>query len=168
MSAKKTDKKTLVLLDAHAILHRAFHALPDFASPTGEPTGALYGVISMLLKIVEDIKPDHIVACFDLPEPTHRHQAFADYKGTRSKTDDTLIEQINRSRDIFAAFGIPIYELAGFEADDMLGTIVEQMKNDKDLDIVIASGDMDTFQLVNKKKVRVYTQRKGAEVVMFD
>ncbi len=168
MAEKKVKPKTLVLLDAHAILHRAFHALPDFASPSGEPTGALYGVVTMILRIVEDLKPDHIVACFDLPEPTHRHEAFAGYKGTRKKTDDTLIAQINRSRDIFRVFGIPIYEHPGFEADDMLGTIVEQTKANKNLDIVIASGDMDTFQLVEKKKVRVYTQRKGSEVVMFD
>lgn len=165
---KTKTKETLVLLDAHAILHRAFHALPDFASPTGEPTGALYGVVSMLLRIVEDLKPDYIAACFDLPEPTHRHQAFDGYKSTRKKTDDTLIEQIIRSRDIFAAFGIPIYEQPGFEADDILGTIVEQTKGNKDLEVVIASGDMDTFQLIDKKRVRVYTQRKGAEVVMFD
>ena len=104
-SKKKSEKKTLVLLDAHAILHRAYHALPDFASPTGEPTGALYGVVAMLLKIIEDFKPDAIVSCFDLPEPTYRHDAFADYKGTRSKTDDALVAQINRSRDIFAVFG---------------------------------------------------------------
>jgi len=89
MAAKKPTKTkkvakekppTLVLLDAHAILHRAYHALPDFASPTGEPTGALYGVVSMLLKIVEDVKPDYIVACYDLPEPTYRHEAFEGYK----------------------------------------------------------------------------------------
>ena len=69
--ATKKEKKTLVLLDAHAILHRAYHALPDFSSPTGEPTGALYGVVAMLLKIVEELKPDYITACFDLPEPTY-------------------------------------------------------------------------------------------------
>ena len=68
--ATSKNKKTLVLLDAHAILHRAFHALPDFASPSGEPTGALYGVVTMLLKIIEEFKPDYIAACFDLPEPT--------------------------------------------------------------------------------------------------
>lgn len=168
MATNKTDKKTLVLLDSHAILHRAFHALPDFASPSGEPTGALYGLVSMLLKIIEDLKPDYLVACFDLPAPTHRHQAFEGYKGKRAKTDDTLITQITRSRDIFAAFSIPIYELAGFEADDMLGTIVERLKGDPNMEIIIASGDMDTFQLIDKKRVRVYTQRKGAEVVMFD
>lgn len=165
----KSTKKTLVLLDAHAILHRAFHALPDFASPSGEPTGALYGVVAMLLKIIEDFKPDYIAACFDLPEPTYRHEAFAAYKGTRSKTDDTLVAQINRSRDIFAAFGIEIYEHPGFEADDMLGTIAYQTRNDKDLMVIIASGDMDTMQCVDKKRVQVYTLKKGIkDTILYD
>ena len=166
--AKKTERKKVVLLDSHAILHRAYHALPDFSSPSGEPTGALYGVVSMLLRIVEDVKPDYIAACYDLPEPTYRHEAFADYKAGRAKTDDSLVDQIIRSRDIFTAFGIPIYECPGFEADDLLGTIAHQLKDEKEVDVVIASGDMDTFQLIDKKKVQVYTQRKGSEVVMFD
>jgi DNA polymerase-1 len=155
------DKRTLVLLDAHAILHRAYHALPDFSSPSGEPTGALYGVVAMLLKIIEELKPDYVVACYDLPEPTYRHEAYDGYKATREKTDEDLTVQIDRSRDILAAFGIPIYEHAGFEADDMLGTIVEQLKGQKDVEIIIASGDMDTLQLVEKKRVRVYTLKKG-------
>ncbi|MCA9366176.1 hypothetical protein KC722_01205 [Candidatus Kaiserbacteria bacterium] len=167
--AKKQDSKTLGLLDAHAILHRAFHALPDFSSPTGEPTGALYGVVAMLLKIIEDLKPDYIVACFDLPEPTYRHEAFDGYKAKREKTDDSLVAQINRSRDIFAAFHIPIYEHVGFEADDMLGTIVEMTKGERDLHVIIASGDMDTLQLVDKKKVTVYTLRKGIkDTILYD
>lgn len=161
-------KKTLVLLDAHAILHRAYHALPDFTAPNGEPTGALYGVVSMLLRIVEDIKPDYIAACYDLPEPTYRHLAYKEYKAGRAETEDSLVTQIKRSRDIFEAFSIPIYEHSGFEADDMLGTIVEQVKDRKDLSVVIASGDMDTFQLIEKKKVQVYMQRRGSEVVLYD
>ncbi len=166
---KESKQKTLVLLDAHAILHRAYHALPDFASPNGEPTGALYGVVTMLLRIIEDFKPDYIAACFDLPEPTYRHEAFADYKGTRSKTDDALVAQINRSRDIFAVFGIPIYEHPGFEADDMLGTIAWQMKAETDLKIIIASGDMDTMQCVDKKRVQVFTLKKGIkETILYD
>lgn len=169
MPAKKdTTKKTLVLLDAHAILHRAYHALPDFTAPSGEPTGALYGVVSMLIKIFEELKPDYVAACYDLPEPTFRNDAFAGYKAKRAKTEDSLVAQIERSRDIFHAFNIPIYEYKGFEADDMLGTIVEQMKDKKDVSVVIASGDMDTLQLVDKTKVRVYMQRKGSEVVMYD
>jgi len=166
---KKSDKKTLVLLDAHAILHRAYHALPDFASPTGEPTGALYGVVTMLLKIIEDFKPDAIVSCFDLPEPTYRHDAFAGYKGTRTKIDNDLVTQINRSRDIFAVFGIPIFEHPGFEADDMLGTIAHQMKVDPSVQVVIASGDMDTMQCVDKKRVVVYTLKKGIkDTILYD
>ena len=162
MATKKTDKsKTLVLLDAHAILHRAYHALPDFSSPSGEPTGALYGVVAMLLKIIEELKPDYIAACFDLPEPTYRHDAYADYKSGRKKTDDTLVQQIVRSRDIFEAFGVPIYEHAGFEADDILGTIAHQLKDDKDMKVIIASGDMDTLQCVDKNRVQVYTLKKG-------
>ncbi len=165
----KEYEHTLVLLDAHAILHRAYHALPDFSSPKGEPTGALYGVVAMLLKIVEELKPDYIVSCFDLPDPTYRHEVYKEYKAGRAKTDDALIAQIIRSRDIFDAFGIPMYEKAGFEADDMLGTIVEQMKKNKDLRIIIASGDMDTLQLVDDNKVLVYTLKKGInDTVLYD
>lgn len=168
---KKTvsKKKKLVLLDAHAILHRAYHALPEFSSPTGEPTGALYGVVAMLLKIVEELKPDYIAACFDLPEPTYRHEAYDGYKAGRAKLEDDLVSQINRSRDIFEAFGIRIFEHPGFEADDMLGTIVEQTRDLKDLEVVIASGDMDTLQLVERSRVKVYTLRKGIkDTVLYD
>jgi DNA polymerase-1 len=167
----KNNNKTkrLVLLDSHAILHRAYHALPDFASTDGVPTGALYGLSLMLIGIIHDFKPDYIVACFDLPKPTHRHEAYKEYKAGRAKTDENLIAQIKKSRDVFAAFGIPIYEKEGFEADDILGTIVENLKKDKGTDIVIASGDMDTMQLVSGKKVQVYTLKKGIkDTIVYD
>ena len=159
------SKKTLVLLDSHAILHRAYHALPDFASSKGEPTGALYGLSLMLLRIIEEFKPDYIVACFDLPKPTYRHIAYEAYKAGRAKTHDDLIDQIKKSRALFSAFGIPEYSLEGFEADDMLGTIVEEMKDREDVEIVIASGDMDTLQLVGPK-VKVFTLKKGVKDVV--
>jgi len=158
---KEKDKKILVLLDVHAILHRAYHALPDFTSSEGEPTGALYGVSAMLIKIIRELKPDYIAACYDLPEPTFRHEAYDEYKKGRAKTEEDLIHQINRSRDIFKAFNIPIYEKSGFEADDLLGTIAEKMKEQKDIKTIIASGDMDTMQLVDNDKVVVYTLKKG-------
>lgn len=165
----ENKKKRLVLLDAHAILHRAYHALPDFTSDEGEPTGALYGLSSMFLKIIADLKPDYLIACYDLPEPTYRHQVYENYKAGRAKTDDELVSQINRSRDIFTAFGVDMYEKSGFEADDILGTIVEQMKDRKEIDIIIASGDMDTLQLVDNKRVRVYTLKKGIkETIIYD
>ena len=159
----------MVILDAHAILHRAYHALPDFSSPTGEPTGALYGVVTMLLKIIEDFSPDYMVACFDLPEPTYRHIAFDGYKAKREKTQDALVAQIERSRDIFAAFGVTIFEKPSFEADDMLGSIAHLMKSDKDVRVIIASGDMDTLQCVDKKRVQVYTLKKGIkDTILYD
>ncbi len=160
----KTDQKsskTLVLLDAHAIIHRAYHALPEFLSSEGVPTGALYGISTMLMKIVGDLKPDYIVACYDLPEKTFRHEAYDGYKAGRAKTDDALISQLNSSREIFEAFNIPMYDAPGFEADDILGTIVSNLKKDKNVNIVIASGDMDTMQLVDGNKVQIYTLKKG-------
>ena len=164
-----SHKKLLVLLDAHAIIHRAYHALPDLRTKGGEPTGGLYGIASMLMKIIAELKPDHIIACYDLPEPTFRKKIYDAYKAGRMKADDDLVAQIERSQNIFRAFGIPILAHAGFEADDILGTIVEAMKRREDISIIIASGDMDTLQLVEGERVRVYTLRMGlSDTVMYD
>ncbi|HWB33748.1 MAG TPA: DNA polymerase [Candidatus Paceibacterota bacterium] len=161
--------KRLVILDTHAILHRAYHALPDFASSKGEPTGALYGLISMLVRIAGELEPDYIAAAFDLPKPTHRHIAYEKYKSHRPKTDDALVSQIIASREVLAAFGVALYEKEGFEADDIIGTIVEKMKRKKDLDIIIASGDMDTMQLIDDDRVRVFTLKMGlTDTVLYD
>lgn len=169
MAKKSLTKKRLILLDAHAIIHRAYHALPDFTSPAGEPSGALYGLSSMLIRIINDLEPDYMAACYDLPEPTVRHEAYADYKGTRQKTDDALIAQLISSRRVFEAFQIPIYERAGFEADDILGTVVEMLKADDSVETIIASGDMDTLQLIEDDHVRVYTLKKGLnDTILYD
>ncbi len=166
---KKIPTKTLVLLDTHAILHRAYHALPSLSSSKGEPTGALYGLSTMVMHIIKDLKPDYIVGCFDLPQPTFRHEAYKEYKQGRAKTEDDLVHQIKRSRDVFTALSIPWYEVPGFEADDILATIVEQVKNIKDLRVIIASGDMDTLQLVSSDRVRVYTLKKGIhDTILYD
>ena len=163
------NNKILVLLDAHAIIHRAYHALPEFFSSKSEPTGALYGLSSMLMKIITELKPDYIVACYDLPQKTFRHEAYDGYKSGRAKADDALVMQLKNSRQIFDGFDIPIYDAPGFEADDILGTIVEKYKKDKNLDIIIASGDMDTMQLVDDKKVQVYTLKKGInDTILYD
>lgn len=167
--AKPDTRKTLVLLDTHAILHRAYHALPGFSSSTGEPTGATYGLSTMVMKIIKELKPDYIAGCFDLPQPTFRHEAYEGYKQGRAKAEDDLVHQIKRARDVFAALAIPAYELPGFEADDLLATIVEQTKNQKDLRVIIASGDMDTLQLVDDDRVLVYTLKKGLnDTILYD
>lgn len=167
----QAEKERLVLLDAHAIIHRAYHAMPDFANSKGEPTGALYGISAMLMKIVADLKPDYIAACYDLPQKTFRHEAYEAYKGTRQKANEDLIAQIKSSRRIFEAFGIPMYDAPGFEADDIIGTIVEHMSAAEraHIDTIIASGDMDTLQLVDDSRVRVFTLKKGInDTVMYD
>ena len=167
----KKAKKRIVLLDTHAIIHRAYHALfaAELTGPTGAPTGALYGLVSMLLKIITELKPDYLSACYDLPKPTIRHEAYTEYKGTRLKTDDALALQIGESRKVFEAFSIPTYEREGFEADDLLGTIAHEMKAEKGVDVIIASGDMDTLQLVDDERVRVYTLKKGInDTILYD
>ncbi len=168
-TAKKSDSKTLVILDAHAIIHRAYHALPNFANAAGIPTGALYGITAMLIRIVEELKPDYIVAAYDLPKPTFRHLAYDDYKKGRVKAEDDLVAQLQSSRGLFEAFGVPCLDAEGFEADDVIGTLVEQYRNDPNLSIIIASGDMDTLQLVEGTKIRVFTLKKGiTDTVIYD
>lgn len=161
-------KKRLVLLDSHALLHRAYHAMVGFSTFDGRPTGALFGFIKMVLKIKDELKPDYIVACFDRKEATFRHEVYENYKAQRAKSDEELVSQIKLAPKVCEALNIPVYSLAGFEADDLLGTIVEELTKEnfkvrgEDLEIFIASGDMDTMQLIDKDNhVKVYTLKKG-------
>ncbi len=164
---KNEYSQTYILLDAHAIIHRAYHAMGDLSTSTGKPTGALYGIMSMLIRVMNEIRPDYIIACYDLPQKTFRHIAYEAYKGTRAKTDDTLIAQIIESRRIFDACDIPIYDAPGYEADDVLGTIATLLKKDKQNKIIIASGDMDTMQLVDDDQIVVYTLKGGMTETVF-
>lgn len=164
---KNKAKKLIVLLDSHAILHRAYHAMANFSTKDGRPTGALYGFVSMVLRMNEMFRPEYIVACFDLAKPTFRHIAYDGYKGTRSKTEDALVLQIKEAERVARELSLPVYAHEGYEADDMLGTICEQMKGNDEYEIIIASGDMDTLQLVVDGKVSVYTLRKGNEGKVF-
>jgi DNA polymerase-1 len=142
----------VVLLDAHALLHRAYHALPEFTSSKGVPTGGLYGYISMIIRIISDWKPDYIIACYDLPQKTFRHEAYDAYKGHRAKTDDALVAQIESSRYVCEKLSIPIYDMPGFEADDMLGTIVEQTKKIKIWKYLLQQGIWTRSNLLMEKK----------------
>src|SRR3990167_3955183 len=162
--------KKLVLIDGHALVHRAFHALPPtLNSPKGVPTNAVYGFTSVLLKMIKDLKPDYIAATYDLAGPTFRHEEFADYKAHREKAPNELYAQIPLTKDVVRAFAIPIYEKQGFEADDLIGALAEIAKKEKDLQVVIVTGDMDTLQLVEGNKVVVFTLRKGlTDTVTYD
>jgi len=160
---KNTKSKTVVLLDMHAILHRGYHALTEFRTSKGEPTGALFGFMTILIKLLSDVPSHSIVACFDLPGKTYRHEAYEEYKAGRKKMDDELSVQIAKSRDLLNALGIPVREAPGFEADDILGTLSTMIHAKDKANVVIASGDMDTLQLVSGSDVRVYTLKKGIQ-----
>src|SRR3989344_5283084 len=162
--------KKLVLIDGHALVHRAFHALPpSMSSPNGIPTNAVYGFISVLIKTIKDLRPDYIVATFDLAGPTFRHEEFAEYKAHREKAPDDLHIQVPLIKEILGAFGIPIYEKAGFEADDLIGSIAEITKKHKDIQTIIATGDLDTLQLVEGKKVIVSSLKGGInDIIIYD
>mgnify|MGYP001590951255 CR=1 FL=1 len=175
----------LVLVDGNAILHRAFHALPLLTTKRGEPINAVYGLISMLLRVITDLKPTHIAVCFDTPEPTFRNKVFKEYQAQRPPTADELSGQFEKARKVVEAFEIPIYSKAGYEADDVIGTIAQQAMQDtgilryKDIkgknrkahsiqisqypsidEVIIVTGDKDQLQLINDK-VKLYMPIAG-------
>lgn len=150
-------KQKLLVIDGNALIHRSFHALPPLTAPDGRVVNAVYGFAATLLKAWKDIKPTHIAATFDLKGPTFRHKAFAAYKATRVKAPDELYEQIPVVKDLVRSFNIPVYEMSGYEADDVIGTITS---HDGTFESIILTGDMDTMQLVNSR-TSVYTIRKG-------
>jgi len=150
----------LFLIDANSLIHRCFHALPPFVSPDGKPTGALYGLASILISLLKE-KPEFVVALFDRPEPTFRKQEFEAYKAQRPKAPDELVWQIKEAHNLFFNFGIKVFEKAGFEADDLIASFVEKFKNEKNLLIIILTGDRDTLQLVLDNKVIVRILKKG-------
>src|SRR3989344_7899402 len=159
---KKLSQR-LVLIDSHALIHRAYHALPlSLTSPRGEPLNAVYGFSSVLIKVLKELNPTHVIAAFDVAGPTFRHKKYGEYKGTRAEVDVLLENQIPTVRKVLESFGIPILEKEGFEADDIIGTVVALLEKDKNTQIVIVTGDLDTLQLVNGDKVVVYTLRQGA------
>ena len=162
--------RKLVLIDSNALVHRAFHALPPtLNSATGVPTNAIFGFMAVMIRMIKDLKPDYIAATFDLPGATFRHEEFAEYKSHRIKAPDELYLQIPYIKEILTKFGIPIFEKAGFEADDLIGALAEEAKVIDDLQVVIMTGDLDTLQLVERDKVVVFTLRKGVtDTVTYD
>jgi DNA polymerase-1 len=161
--------KRLLLIDANSIIHRAFHALPPFTGPDGRPTGALYGISAMMLTLFRTDRPDYAAALFDRPEPTFRDKKYAEYKAQRPPAADELIAQIIEARKLFEAFGAKVFEQPGFEADDLIATLAEKFRGEKDLQIVILTGDRDTLQLVEDEKVVIKIFNKGvSDTTIYD
>lgn len=154
-----TAEKRLYLVDAHAYLHRAYHALPPLTTKAGEPVGALYGFARMLLLLLKRDKPDLLAVCFDTPEPTFRHKAYKEYKATRKEIDEDLKKQLALAHEMVQAMGLPSAEAPGYEADDLMATLARKAVGEG-LRVVLVSGDKDALQLVDDR-IQVLNEAKG-------
>ncbi len=149
----------LLLVDGSALLHRAYHAYPPLKSKAGEIVGAVYGVASILISALEEVKPTHVMVAWDLPKPTFRHVKYVGYKAQRPKADTEMVDQIPKVKDIIEAMEIIQVAQEGYEADDIIGTLSKLSSLDND--VIILTGDQDTMQLVDDH-VKILTPAKGA------
>ena len=141
-------QRTIAVIDGNSLIHRAFHALPPtMTAPDGRPTNAAFGFISMLLKMIADLRPDGIVVAFDLGKPAFRVEALAQYKVHRPPTDPQLKAQFPMVKELLGALDIPIVELEGWEGDDILGTLAKR-GSEAGIRMLLVTGDRDAFQLV--------------------
>ncbi|MEK7524405.1 MAG: 5'-3' exonuclease H3TH domain-containing protein [Patescibacteria group bacterium] len=158
----------LILIDGSGLIYRGFYAIPPFLkSPAGTLTNAVFGFTTILLSIMATQKPDYLAVAFDRKGPTFRHKAFEAYKATRVKAPQELYDQIPLVREVVETFGVPGFEAEGYEADDILATVVKQMKPNKNLEVLIATGDFDIFQIAGERVSILYPAKgfKQAEIM---
>ncbi len=156
----------MIIIDGHAILHRAYHALPPLTTSKGELVNAVYGFCSMILRVRDELKPACFAVTFDLPKPTFRKKLFDGYQAKRPQMDEELSGQIEKVKTLVRTLKIPIYEKEGFEADDVIGTLVRQAQ--KTSETIIVTGDRDLLQLVNGQ-TKVYMLLRGlTEATLYD
>lgn len=164
---------TLLLIDANSLIHRAFHALPPLTSPSGVPSGAIYGVASILIKIFKEGPTGegpagYIAAAFDRPEPTFREQEYKEYKITRAPTADELVSQLIECKQLFKVMGVRTFDSPGWEADDVVFTLAKRF-NKEGLKVFILSGDRDMMQAVDDKEIQVIMPQRGiSDTVIYD
>jgi len=164
----KGEKPLLLLFDGNALVHRAFHALPPLTQPkTGEMVNAVYGFASTLLKVFADFKPTHWAVAFDRPGPTFRHEMFEEYKAQRPATPEELKSQIKKVHQLVEAFHIPIFEIDGFEADDVLGTLSKQA-DEQGVETIIVTGDNDMLQAVLPRVKALAPRRTFTDTILYD
>jgi len=154
----------LLILDANSILHRVYHALPPLTTKKGELVNAIYGFLLVLFRVIKEFKPDYICACFDFPAKTFRHEKFKEYKAQRPPCPKDLASQIPKLKEILNAFKIPFFEKEGYEADDLIGTIVSKCQG---LEKIIVSGDLDNLQLVSKE-TKVFVLSGVKKSILYD
>ena len=163
-----SERPRLVILDAMSLIHRAYHAVPrHFATSSGEPTNAIFGFTNILLRVVEELSPDHAAAAFDLPGPTFRDEMYEPYKAHREAPDDMLVAQFGRIRELLEVLGIPIYDLEPYEADDVLGTLARQAEADG-FDVWLITGDRDALQLVTPHVRVLSTNPRTGQPLIYD
>ena len=155
----------LMLLDSNGLIYRGYHALPPLTTSKGELVNAVFGFCSILLRGIQDLQPEYVAACFDLPGPTFRHEQFAGYKATRTAMPDDLRSQFPKVREVVAALRIPVYELAGYEADDVIGTITRDLDK-RGIDTTVVTGDLDMLQIVTEH-TRLMTTRQGVDATVY-
>lgn len=163
--------KRLILLDGHALLFRAYHAMPGFTAPDGRPTGAVYGFSNVLIRVLRELEPRWVVACFDSAGKTFREEVYTEYKATRAETPADIITQEPIVREVLTAFGVPSFALAGLEADDLIATLVTQAlqgTNSPVEEVVVVTGDRDLLQL-SRPGVKIYLLRQSIkEITLLD
>ncbi len=160
------SKPRIILFDGNAVVHRAYHALPPLTTKKGELVNAVYGFSSILLKVLKELNPDYVAVAFDSPEPTFRHKEFLEYKAKRKATPEDLSPQFLQVKEVLSALNIPIFEVAGYEADDLVGTLANKVPSN--LESIIVTGDLDELQLVDNH-TKVYTMRRGfTDTILYD
>ena len=161
-------KNKIILIDANSLVYRAFFALPKtLATSSGQGTNAVYGFTSMLIKLLKEEKPDVVIAAFDRAAPTFRHETFEQYKAHREPTPNELISQFPLVKEVLSVLNIPVFEMDGFEADDILATLASEAEAERD-DVIVVTGDKDAFQLVDDH-IKVMTTKKGiSDIVIYD
>ncbi len=157
-----------VIIDGHSIVHRAYHALPVLTTKQGLLVNAVYGFFLIFLKAIKGLEPGFLAVAFDVPGPTFRHSEFADYKANRKKTPDDLCRQIPEIKAVLQAFGVKVFEKQGFEADDIIGTIVKEAKKTEVKEIIILSSDTDFLQLVGDKVKVMIIKRGLSDIIIYD
>jgi DNA polymerase-1 len=158
----------LMLLDGYGLVYRGYFALPPLTTSRGELVNGVFGFASIVLRGLQDLQPDYLAVSFDLPGPTFRHEQYAEYKATRTRMPDDLRDQFPKVREVVKALRIPVYEMPGFEADDVIGTITKKLEPNEDLETTIVTVDLDMLQLVTPR-TRLMTTRSGVEnTVIYD
>lgn len=160
-------KKTVMVIDGNSLLHRAFYAIPILSNKKGIYTNAVYGFLNMLFKVIQDYKPYSLAVAFDRKAPTFRHLAYEDYKGTRQKAPEELVPQFDLIREVLLQMGIPIFELDGYEADDILGTASQSCGN-QEHHVLLVTGDKDALQLVSENTEVLLTRKGISDIHRYD